>query len=73
MLKNIGKVSGSQMGALRICLPPALAANAGIGAGTKVAITIEKEKLIVSPIPEASTVLSTELLVILINPGRRSP
>ncbi|KGK98958.1 hypothetical protein LI82_02635 [Methanococcoides methylutens] len=51
MLKNIRTVSGAQMGVLRICLPPALAANAGINPGGKVAITIEKGKLVVSPIP----------------------
>ncbi|UGV41488.1 hypothetical protein J7W08_04135 [Methanococcoides orientis] len=52
MLKNIRKVSGAQMGVLRICLPPALAANVGINPGGKVSITIEKGKLVVSPIPD---------------------
>ena len=52
MLENIRKVSSAQEGSLRISIPPALAANVGINAGGKVAVTIEKGKLIVSPISE---------------------
>lgn len=54
MLRNIRKVSGAQMGTMRICLPPALAVSVGINPGGKVSISIEKGKLVVSPIPESS-------------------
>jgi virulence-associated protein VagC len=44
-------------------IPPALAANVGIYAGSKVAITTEKGKMVLSPIPESSSKASGTGLV----------